>query len=144
DMQEDKEAVFDCIDTVKQCLEIIDPMFDTLTVCQENMAKAALHGFINATDCADYLVKKGLPFRDAYHVIGTLVGYCSKQNKSLNDCTLTEFKQFHPLFESDVYEALDLKTCVQQRNVLGGPSSQEVQRQIQVIECFIKGCEVCE
>ena len=141
DMQEDKEAVYDAIDTVKQCLVIVDPMFDTLTVCKETMAKAALHGFINATDCADYLTRKGLPFRDAYHVIGRLVGYCSKEHKSLNECTLEELKEFHPTFENDVYDALDLKTCVLQRKALGGPSPDEVLRQIHVIEEFIKGCE---
>lgn len=141
DMQEDKEALFDAIDTVKQCLDIIDPMFDTLTVCKERMANSALHGYINATDCADYLVKQGLPFRDAYHVIGKLVGYCSKENKAINDCTLEELKSFHPYFKEDVYQALDLKTCVLQRNVLGGPSPEEVLRQIEVIQDFIKGCE---
>ena len=144
DMQEDKEAVYDAIDTVKQCLIIVDPMFDTLTVCKETMAKAALHGFINATDCADYLVRKGLPFRDAYHVIGKLVGYCSKEGKALNDCTLEELREFYPLFDDDVYEALDLNTCVMNRKVLGGPSSEEVSRQIEKIEKFIEGCEGCE
>ena len=144
DMQEDKEAVFDAIDTVKQCLVIVDPMFDTLTVCKEVMARAAVHGFINATDCADYLVKKGLPFRDAYHVIGRLVGYCSKAGKGLNECSLEELREFYPSFDEDVYEAIDLKTCVLQRKALGGPSPEEVARQISVIEAFIKGCESCE
>ena len=135
------QFIFDAIDTVKQCLDIIDPMFDTLTVCKERMANSALHGYINATDCADYLVKQGLPFRDAYHVIGKLVGYCSKEKKAINDCTLEELKSFHPYFKEDVYQALDLKTCVLQRNVLGGPSPEEVLRQIEVIQDFIKGCE---
>lgn len=144
DMQEDKEAVFDAIDTVKQCLEIINPMFDTLTVCKETMAHSALHGYINATDCADYLVKKGMPFRDAYHVVGKLVGYCSKQGKALNDCSLEEFKEFDSSFDEDVYVALDLKTCLLQRKALGGPSPEEVLRQIHVIEEFIKGCDDCE
>lgn len=137
DMQEDKEAVFNAIDTAKQCLEIINPMFDSLSFIKENMAKSASKGFINATDCADYLVKKGLPFRDAYYVSGKLVANCCDHNKALNDRTIKEFRQFHKLFDTDVYSFIDLNYCLCQRKTLGGPSPEDVQRQIQVIKDFI-------
>ena len=138
DMQEDKEAVFDAVDTVKQCLRVLTPMFATMTLCKENMEKAALRGFINATDCADYLTKKGMPFRDAYKAVGTLVGQCVQEEKSLADLSLEEFKAHSELFEDDIYDAIDLKTCVRGRNVIGGPSPEEVSRQIAVIERFFK------
>lgn len=137
DLQEDKEAIFNAIDTVKQCLEIIDPMFDSLTFIKENMEKSASKGFINATDCADYLVKKGLPFRDAYYVTGKLVAYCSDNSKTLNDCTIEEFIKFHELFDTDVYSFIDLNYCLHQRKALGGPSPEDVKRQIQLIKDFI-------
>ena len=137
DMQEDKEAVFDAIDTVKQCLVVVKPMFDTMTILKENCEYACLHGYINATDCADYLTRKGLPFRDAYHVVGSLVGYCNKNHMALNELSLEQFKEFNEAFDKDVYQALDLKTCVEMRKVLGGPSQNEVVRQIQMIERFI-------
>jgi len=113
-------------------------MFTTMELCKDNMKKAALRGFINATDCADYLTKKGMPFRDAYKTVGQLVGECVKQDKSLADLTLEEFKAHSEIFEEDIYEAIDLKTCVRGRNVIGGPSPEEVSRQIAVIEKFIK------
>lgn len=137
-MQEDKEAVFDAIDTVKQCLEVFTPMFETMELLGENMKKAASRGFINATDCADYLAKKGVPFRDAYKITGSLVGECIQRGKTLEELTLEEFKEFSPIFEEDVYHAIDLMTCVSERKVLGGPAPQEVARQIQAIENFIK------
>ena len=136
DMQEDK-AVFDAIDTVKQCLRVLTPMFATMELCRENMKKAALKGFINATDCADYLTKKGMPFRDAYKTVGQLVAECVKQDKSLMDLTLDEYREHSGLFDEDIYDAIDLKTCVRGRNVTGGPSPEEVSRQIAVIERFI-------
>ena len=138
DMQEDKEAVFDAIDTVKQCLRVLTPMFATMELCKDNMKKAALRGFINATDCADYLTKKGMPFRDAYKTVGQLVAQCVREDKSLADLTLEEYRAHSELFAEDVYEAIDLKTCVRGRNVIGGPSPEEVSRQIAVIERFIK------
>lgn len=138
DMQEDKEAVFDAVDTVKQCLQVLTPMFATMSLCRDNMKKAALRGFINATDCADYLTKKGMPFRDAYKVVGTLVGACVKEEKGLNDLTLEEFKSFSGVFEEDIYEAIDLNTCVKERKAIGGPAPEEVARQIGVIEKFLK------
>ena len=112
-------------------------MFDSLTFIKENMEKSASKGFINATDCADYLVKKGLPFRDAYYVTGKLVAYCSDNSKTLNDCTIEEFIKFHELFDTDVYSFIDLNYCLHQRKALGGPSPEDVQRQIQVIKDFI-------
>ena len=138
DMQEDKEAVFDCIDTVKECLDVFIPMFQTMKICKENMMHACLHGFINATDLADYLTKKGLPFRDAYHIVGQIVGYGIQNKKSLNDISLEEYKTFHSSFEEDVYKFIDIETCVNNRNVLGGPSPDSVSIQIQNIEKFIQ------
>mgnify|MGYP000995614061 CR=1 FL=1 len=120
DMQEDKEAVFDAIDTVKQCLRVLTPMFSTMQILKDNMKKAALKGFINATDCADYLTKKGMPFRDAYKTVGQLVAQCVREDKSLADLTLEEYKTHSDAFENDVYEAIDLKTCVRGRKVIGG------------------------
>lgn len=138
DMQEDKEAVFDCIDTVKECLDVFIPMFQTMKICKKNMMHACLHGFINATDLADYLTKKGLPFRDAYHIVGQIVGYGIQNKKSLNDISLEEYKTFHSSFEEDVYKYIDIETCVNNRNVLGGPSPDSVSIQIQNIEKFIQ------
>ena len=137
DMQEDKEATFDAIDTVKNCLRVIAPMFRTMTVLTENMKNAAKRGFINATDCADYLTKKGMPFRDAYKATGTLVHYCIEHNKTLDTLTLDEYKAVTPLFENDVYHAIDLSTCVRERRSIGGPAPDEVARQLKVIEDFL-------
>lgn len=141
DMQEDKEAVFNAVDTVKQCLGVLTPMFLTMELCRDNMKKAALRGYINATDCADYLTKRGLPFRDAYKVVGMLVGYCVEKDKALTDLTLTEFQNFSEVFEGDVYEAIDLNTCVRERKAVGGPAPEEVSRQIGVIEDFLTICQ---
>ena len=137
DMQEDKEAVFDCIDTVKECLDVFIPMFQTMKICKDNMMHACLHGFINATDLADYLTKKGLPFRDAYHIVGQIVGYGIENKKSLNELSLEEYKKFHTSFEEDVYQYIDIETCVNNRKVYGGPSPESVLNQIQNIEEFI-------
>jgi argininosuccinate lyase len=119
DMQEDKEAIFDAVDTAKECLSVFIPMFETLTVNRERMRGAASAGFINATDCADYLVKKGLPFRDAYTVIGKLVRRCIEDGKTLETLDLDIYKSFSPLFDNDVYEAVRLETCVELRNGRG-------------------------
>lgn len=137
DMQEDKEATFEAIDTVKNCLKVIAPMFQTMTVLTQNMENAAKRGFINATDCADYLTKKGVPFRDAYKATGTLVHYCIKHEKTLDTLSLDEYKAVSPLFEPDIYHAIDLVTCVQERRSLGGPAPEEVCRQIHVIQDFL-------
>ncbi len=113
DMQEDKEAIFDAIDTVKQCLTVFPPMLKTLKALPENMLRAAQKGFINATDLADYLAKKDVPFRSAYKIVGQIVAYCIEKNTVLEDMSLEEYKAFHPLFEQDVFEAIDLRRCVE-------------------------------
>lgn len=138
DMQEDKEAVFDVVDTLLHSLQVLIPMFQTMKIHEENMKQAALGGFINATDCADYLTKKGVPFRDAYKCIGELVAWCIKQGCTLQDVELSQLQQFHPLFAEDVYHAIDLQTCVEQRNVPGGPAPEAVKQQIASIKQFIR------
>ena len=137
DMQEDKEPVFDSIDTVEQCLPVFAAMVDTLTVKNRNMQKAAAGGFINATDCADYLVKKGLPFRDAYMIVGRLVHMCIKTGETLDTLPLKDFQSVSGAFGPDVYQALELKTCVNERKVPGGPSEQAVEQQIAYIQRFL-------
>ena len=130
DMQEDKEATFDAIDTVKNCLRVITPMFRTMTVLTENMQNAAKRGFINATDCADYLTKKGMPFRDAYKLTGQMVADCIAAGKVLEELTLAEFQGYSPLFGQDVYQAIDLVNCCEGRTSYGGPSAASVKAQI--------------
>ena len=137
DMQEDKEPVFDAVDTVEMCLPVFAAMLDTMTVRTDNMRKAAGHGFINATDCADYLTKKGMPFRDAYTVTGKLVAACTAQGKTLEELTLEELKAVSELFEADVYDALNLENCMALRGSYGGPAVSETARQIGAIEQFI-------
>ena len=137
DMQEDKEAIFDAIDTVELCLPVFAAMLDSLTTRPKNMAKAAAGGFINATDCADYLTKKGLPFREAYMIVGRLVNMCTKTGDTLDTLTLKDFRAVSTLFDEDVYDALALKTCVNGRKVYGGPAKESVTLQIQHIEEFI-------
>ena len=138
DMQEDKEPVFDAIDTVEMCLPVFAAMIDTMTVRTDNMRKAAGKGFINATDCADYLTKKGMPFRDAYTVTGKLVAACTAQGKTLEELTLDELKAVSGLFDQDVYEAINLENCMALRASYGGPAVSETTRQIEVIEAFVK------
>ena len=138
DMQEDKEPVFDAVDTVEMCLPVFAAMLDTMTVRTDNMRKAAGHGFINATDCADYLTKKGMPFRDAYTVTGKLVAQCTAQGKTLEELTLEELKAVSNLFEADVYDALNLENCMALRSSYGGPAVSETTRQIGEIEQFIQ------
>ena len=137
DMQEDKEPVFDAVDTVELCLPVFAAMLDTMTVRTDNMRAAAGHGFINATDCADYLTKKGMPFRDAYTVTGKLVAACTAQGKTLEELTLEELKAVSELFEADVYDALNLENCMALRGSYGGPAVSETARQIGAIEQFI-------
>ncbi|QNL44485.1 argininosuccinate lyase [Oscillibacter hominis] len=137
DMQEDKEPVFDAIDTVEMCVPVFAAMLDTMRVIPENMRAAAGHGFINATDCADYLTKKGMPFRDAYTVTGRLVAYCGQSGKTLEQLTLEELRQVSGLFEDDVYQALSLEACMGQRSSYGGPAVSETSRQIAAVEEFI-------
>ena len=134
DMQEDKECVFDAIDTVEMCLPVFAAMLDTLTVRPKNMARAASGGFINATDCADYLVRKGMPFRDAYMIVGRLVNMCIKSGDTLDTLPLKDFQSVSGAFGPDVYQALELKTCVGGRKVYGGPSPESVKMQIENIQ----------
>jgi argininosuccinate lyase len=141
DMQEDKEPVFDAVDTVRMCVPVFAAMIDTMTVNKENMRAAAGRGFINATDCADYLTKKGMPFRDAYTVVGNLVYYCQESGKTLEEIPIDELKMASPLFDSDVYDALNMENCVQTRRSFGGPAREETKRQIGEIEKFIEARE---
>ena len=134
DMQEDKEAVFDAVDTVKKCLRVFAPMIRTMKPLPENMYRAAQKGFINATDLADYLVKKGLPFRTAYKLVGQAVARAIQENKALSELPLDVLKQFSPLFEEDVYEAISLETCVRKRNSSGGAGPESVAAQISFVE----------
>ena len=138
DMQEDKECVFDAIDTVELCVPVFAAMLDTLTVLPRNMRNAASGGFINATDCADYLVKKGMPFREAYMIVGRLVNMCIKSGETLDTLPLKDFRSISNLFDADVYQALELKTCVNGRTVYGGPASDSVKQQIANIKAFVE------
>ncbi len=138
DMQEDKEPVFDAIDTVELCIPVFSAMLKTMTVLPKNMRKAAAGGFINATDCADYLTRKGMPFREAYMIVGRLVNNCLKSGDTLDTLTLRDFRAVSNLFDGDIYDALALKTCVNERKVMGGPAEQEVLRQIAYIEKFVE------
>lgn len=130
DMQEDKEAIFDAVDTVKMCLTAFTPMIDTMTVLKDNMRAAAAKGFINATDCADYLVGKGLPFRDAYKATGELVALCIDKGLTLETLPFEEYRKVCDLFDDEVYTAINLEKCVADRKVAGGPSSESVDTQI--------------
>lgn len=137
DMQEDKEPVFDAIDTALACLPVFTGMIKTMTVLPENMRKAANKGFINATDCADYLTKKGMPFRDAYTTVGELVYHCTQTGKTLEELTLEELKGISPLFEEDIFSALNMENCAGTRNSYGGPAKTETTRQIEAVRQFI-------
>ena len=138
DMQEDKEGVFDACDTVSMCLPVMTGMIETMTAKPEAMKKAAQRGFINATDLADYLVRKGLPFRSAYKISGAIVGDCVKSGAVLEELPLETYQQYSDLFDPDVYEAVDLTACVEKRTSAGGPA--KVQEQIDyVTACLAKG-----
>ena len=141
DMQEDKEPVFDALDTVEICLPVFAEMLKTMKAYPENMRRAAGRGFINATDCADYLTKKSMPFRDAYKITGELVAYCVKNNKTLEELSLKELKSYSDLFEQDIYDALKLENCMALRKSYGGPCIEETSRQIWEIREFIASRE---
>ena len=130
DMQEDKEQIFDAMDTVKMCLPVFSKMLATMQIRKERMLDGAKGGFTNATDAADYLVKKGMPFRDAHAVIGKIVAYCLDKNKVIDALSLEEFLQFSDIFQEDVYEAISLDTCVNQRKLTGGPAVETVKAAI--------------
>ncbi len=134
DMQEDKEQVFDAVDTVTMCLRVLTPMLATMTVLPENMKAAAQKGFINATDLADYLVKRGLPFRSAYKISGQIVAKCISEGKVLETLSIEEYKTFSPLIEADIYEEIDLSTCVRKRISEGGTSPESVRAQIAFVK----------
>ena len=137
DMQEDKEQIFDAVDTVKLCIPVFLDMIMTMTVKKENMLKGAKGGFTNATDVADYLVKKGMPFRDAHEVVGKLVFYSISMDKNLDDLTIDEFKQFSDIIGEDVYDAISMETCVNGRTVVGGPAKETVENAIRVADEYI-------
>lgn len=130
DMQEDKEAIFDCVDTVKMCLPVFTAMLETLTFKTDNMYRAAQGGFTNATDLADYLVGKGIPFRDAHEITGRMVYYCISQHKSLDELDLSEMQSFSDCIGQDVYTAIRLETCVAGRSIPGGPAPAAVKQSI--------------
>lgn len=134
DMQEDKEAIFDAFDTVEMCLTAFIPMLDTMTALPENMRKAAAGGFINATDCADYLVGKGLPFRDAYKATGELVALCIQKGLTLETLPLCEYQNICDLFDEGVYDAINLDKCVKDRTSLGGPAPENVRAQVKRVQ----------
>lgn len=124
DMQEDKELAFDAMDTAKGCIALFNGMLSTLEFKKENMEKSAKNGFTNATDAADYLVNKGVPFRDAHGIVGRLVLYCLEKNISLDEMSLEAYKAISPVFEEDIYEAISMKNCVEKRNTIGAPGSE--------------------
>ena len=134
DMQEDKEGIFDACDTVKMCLQVFAPMVATMTALTGNMKRAAQKGFINATDLADYLVKKGMPFRSAYKISGSLVAQCIRENTVLEELPLDAYKAYSDLFDQDLYEAIDLVTCVETRISEGGPAAASVEKQIAYVK----------
>jgi len=138
DMQEDKEPIFDAVDTVKKCLPVFSAMLNTMRLYPENMRSAAGRGFINATDCADYLVKKGLPFRDAYTIVGRLVNRCIEVGKTLETLELDEYRSLSPSFDDDVYGAISLETCIAARCVAGGPAKKSVEMQMEHIRKFLE------
>ncbi len=126
DMQEDKEQIFDAIDTVKMCVPVFTKMLATMRVKSDNMLRGAKGGFTNATDVADYLVKHGLPFRDAHSVVGKMVAYCIEKDTVIDALSMEEFKEFSPLICDDIYDAISLETCVNQRHLTGGPARETV------------------
>lgn len=138
DMQEDKEAIFDSLDTVKACLEIFAPMVQTMRVLPDNMHAAAERGFINATDLADYLTKKGVPFRTAYKTVGEIVAECIEKNTVLDRLPLADYQKHNALFEEDLYEEISLKTCVEKRISAGGTGKKSVLTQIEYLENLLK------
>ena len=131
DMQEDKEAAFDSIDTVKMCLKTFIPMIETMKAKNKKMEQACSLGFLNATDAADYLVKQGIPFRTAHEIIGKLVLYCINNGKTLDNLSIDEYKNISEIFSKDIYEAIDIKNCVNNRKTKGGPSSEMVKCEIE-------------
>ena len=138
DMQEDKELTFDAIDTVKGCLALFTGMIRTMKFNKDIMEKSAMHGFTNATDAADYLVKHGVPFRDAHSIIGHLVLTCIEKGKAIDEMSIEELKEISEVFEPDVYDAISLKTCVEKRLTIGAPSKTSMEQAIAAYEAYLK------
>ena len=138
DMQEDKELVFDAIDTTKGCLALFTGMLRTMRFREQRMEDSAKNGFTNATDAADYLVNHGVPFRDAHGIVGQLVLYCIDKNIALDDMSLEEYKAISPVFEEDIYEAISMKTCVEMRNTIGAPGKSAMEQAIALEEAYLK------
>jgi len=138
DMQEDKEMTFDAIDTVKDCILLFTGMVDTMRFNKKNMEESAKLGFTNATDAADYLVKKGMPFRDAHSVIGRLVLFCIEKNCAIDDLTLEELQSISEVFEADIYDAISLKTCVEKRLTTGAPGPQQMKNVISIYHKYLE------
>ncbi len=137
DMQEDKEFVFDAIDTTKGCIVLFNGMLDTLTFRKDKMRASAEGGFTNATDAADYLVNHGVAFRDAHGIVGQLVLYCIDKNISLGEMTLEEYKAISPVFEEDIYDAISMETCVSKRNTIGAPGQEAMAKVIEINEKYL-------
>ena len=138
DMQEDKELTFDAIDTVKGCIALFNGMISTMKLNKENMKVSAMKGFTNATDAADYLVKNGVPFRDAHGIIGQLVLYCIDNGKAIEELSIDELQKISPVFKDDIYDAISLKTCVDKRNTIGAPGPEAMKQVIEINEEFLK------
>ena len=138
DMQEDKEVTFDAIETAKNCLVLFNGMLSTMKFNYQMMEKSAMNGFTNATDAADYLVNKGVPFRDAHGIIGRLVLYCIEKNTSIDALSIDELKEISPVFEADVYDAISLKTCVEKRLTIGAPGQSAMEEVVRINREFLK------
>lgn len=138
DMQEDKECIFDGVETVIKCLDVFAPMIKTLKPLKENMYKACAKGFINATDLADYLAKKGMPFRSAYKIVGTIVGDCIKKNVTLDEYSLEDYKKYSDVFESDLYQEISMETCIKKRISKGSTGYESVKEQLNYVKDFLK------
>lgn len=136
-MQEDKELVFDAIDTVKGCVRLFTGMIETMQFRKDVMAASARNGFTNATDAADYLVNHGVPFRDAHGIVGQLVLCCIDRNIALDDMTLEEFQAISPVFEEDIYDAISMETCVNKRTTIGAPGMEAMQKVLDINEAYL-------
>ncbi|MCL1790190.1 MAG: argininosuccinate lyase [Peptococcaceae bacterium] len=143
DMQEDKESVFDTVDTLKKCLLVMSPMLETMTVNKEAMNQGARQGYTNATDLADYLVGKGIPFRNAHEIIGKLVLVCDQENRLLENLTLEELRQASPVFDWDIYEQISVEACVRKRNHVGGTGPEQVSRSIESTRMILEKMSKC-
>ena len=144
DMQEDKEMAFDAMETVQNCLALFEGMISTMKFRHDIMAESAMNGFTNATDAADYLVLKGVPFRDEHGIIGRLVLYCIEQNTSIDKLSLKELKEISPYFEEDIFDAVSLKTCVEKRLTIGAPGSEAMKQVIALEKQFLSNLPVLE